>query len=230
MKPLRDLGPAMDTFAMVAAGRAGRAAHGSADTRARTSATASCSASSPREAIDAFLAAAGPGSGSPLVSAEIRHLGGALPAAAAPRRPRARSTPTSSPSASGSCSTQDELPGAAGARSRPRRGVRSLRERASVPELHRGAHRPGAVLHAARVPQAARRSRPGVRPGEPDPGEPPDPSQLAEHGVTPPSAPDPGTGTDTVPVPVLACRRATAPRDACCPHPVAIRPRPDSAQ
>jgi hypothetical protein len=29
-------------------------------------------------AIDAFVAAAGPGSGSPLVSAEIRHLGGAI--------------------------------------------------------------------------------------------------------------------------------------------------------
>ena len=32
----------------------------------------------PARAIDAFVAAAGPGSGSPLVSAEIRHLGGAL--------------------------------------------------------------------------------------------------------------------------------------------------------
>jgi hypothetical protein len=30
------------------------------------------------EAIDRFVAAAGPGSGSPLVSAEIRHVGGAL--------------------------------------------------------------------------------------------------------------------------------------------------------
>jgi hypothetical protein len=32
----------------------------------------------PDAAIDAFVAAAGPTSGSPLVSAEIRHLGGAL--------------------------------------------------------------------------------------------------------------------------------------------------------
>jgi len=32
----------------------------------------------PAKAIDAFVAAAGPDSGSPLVSAEIRHLGGAL--------------------------------------------------------------------------------------------------------------------------------------------------------
>ena len=32
----------------------------------------------PREAVDAFVAVAGPGSGSPLVMAEIRHLGGAL--------------------------------------------------------------------------------------------------------------------------------------------------------
>jgi hypothetical protein len=32
----------------------------------------------PAKAVDAFVAAAGPESGSPLVSAEIRHLGGAL--------------------------------------------------------------------------------------------------------------------------------------------------------
>ena len=32
----------------------------------------------PEEAIDAIVAAAGPGSGSPLLSVEVRHLGGAL--------------------------------------------------------------------------------------------------------------------------------------------------------
>ena len=51
-EPLRALRPVMDTIGMVpSAGIAG---------------------------IDAFVAAAGPGSGSALVSAEIRHLGGAL--------------------------------------------------------------------------------------------------------------------------------------------------------
>lgn len=51
-EPLRALRPVMDTIGMVPpAGIAG---------------------------IDAFVAAAGPGSGSALVSAEIRHLGGAL--------------------------------------------------------------------------------------------------------------------------------------------------------
>ena len=39
---------------------------------------ARCSASCRRRAIDAFVAAAGPGSGSPLASVELRHLGGAL--------------------------------------------------------------------------------------------------------------------------------------------------------
>ena len=56
-----------------------------------------------REAIDALVAVAGPGSGSPLLSVELRHLGGALgrPRAGA-RRARRRSTPRSrsSPSAS----------------------------------------------------------------------------------------------------------------------------------
>ena len=61
-----------------AARRARGAAHGPAATRCRTSARAACSAALPAQAIDAFVAAAGPGSGSPLVSAEIRHLGGAL--------------------------------------------------------------------------------------------------------------------------------------------------------
>src|SRR5581483_9928741 len=59
-----------------------------------------------------------------------------------------------------------------------RRRVRSVRERPPVPELHRGAHRSGALLHAAHVP-AAPRCETGVRPGQPDPGKPPDPAGVA---------------------------------------------------
>jgi FAD/FMN-containing dehydrogenase len=78
LQPLRDLGPEMDTFAMIppvalsrihmdpegatpAIAGAGRILRGLTD-----------------EAIDAFVAAAGPGSSSALLMAEIRHLGGAL--------------------------------------------------------------------------------------------------------------------------------------------------------
>ena len=62
-------------------------------------------------AIDRFVAAAGPGSGSPLVSAEIRHLGGALgPDGARGTARSPRSTPSSSRSRSGWCSTTRPTP------------------------------------------------------------------------------------------------------------------------
>ena len=75
-RPLRGLGPAIDTFAMVASGRHRRAPHGPAEavpyagahqlladlTAGRSTPSSPC----------------GPGSGSPLVSFELRHLGGAL--------------------------------------------------------------------------------------------------------------------------------------------------------
>ena len=47
---------------------------------ARAWATTGCWPTRPAEAIAALVAAAGPGSGSPLVSVELRHLGGALAA------------------------------------------------------------------------------------------------------------------------------------------------------
>jgi FAD/FMN-containing dehydrogenase len=77
LKPLRDLGPAMDTFAM-------RPPVGLAELHmdppepvpyvSNSILTGDLSAT----ALDEFLAATGPGSGSPLVSVELRHLGGAL--------------------------------------------------------------------------------------------------------------------------------------------------------
>ena len=77
MKPLRDLGPAMDTFAM-------RPPVGLAELHmdppspcpyvSNSLLTGDLSA----KALDEFLAVTGPGSGSPLVSVELRHLGGAL--------------------------------------------------------------------------------------------------------------------------------------------------------
>ena len=96
MQPLRDLGPAMDTFAMVDAGRPRPSCTWIRRPRCRTPAPATMLGELDAEAIDRFVAAAGPGSGSPLVSAEIRHLGGALaPAAAGTTAPWPRSTPTS---------------------------------------------------------------------------------------------------------------------------------------
>jgi FAD/FMN-containing dehydrogenase len=78
LQPLRDLGPEMDTFAMIPPvalsrihmdpeGPTPAIAGGGQMLRALTD-----------EAIDAFVAVAGPGSGSALLMAELRHLGGAL--------------------------------------------------------------------------------------------------------------------------------------------------------
>ena len=87
LEPLRDLGPGDGHLRDGPAGRPRRAAHGSARARRRTRAAPCCSGDLSAGAIDAFLSVAGPGSGSPLVSVELRHLGGALGAhGAAPRR------------------------------------------------------------------------------------------------------------------------------------------------
>jgi FAD binding domain/Berberine and berberine like len=77
LKPLRDLGPAMDTFAMVAPADI---AELHMDPPEPVPYTGEGQMLGPLDgkAIDRFVAAAGPESGSPLVSAEIRHVGGAL--------------------------------------------------------------------------------------------------------------------------------------------------------
>ena len=77
LKPLRDLGPALDTFAMVAPADI---AELHMDPPQPVPYTGEGQMLGPLngEAIDRFVAAVGPESGSPLVSAEIRHVGGAL--------------------------------------------------------------------------------------------------------------------------------------------------------
>jgi FAD/FMN-containing dehydrogenase len=79
--PLRRLQPEMDTFAMQSAAALGMLHQ---DPQGPTPGIGDgfLLDELPAEAIDAFVAATGPGSGSPLVSAELRHLGGALRRAA----------------------------------------------------------------------------------------------------------------------------------------------------
>ena len=106
MRPLRTLGPVMDTFAMVPP--AGIAElHMDPPHPVPYVGDGQMLGQLDGEAIDRFVAAVGPESGSPLLSAEIRHVGGG----ACPGRSRTtgrcpRSTPSSSPSASGWCSTR----------------------------------------------------------------------------------------------------------------------------
>jgi hypothetical protein len=77
IKPLRDLGPAMDTFAMVEP--VGLAElHMDPPTPVPYTGAGHMLGKLDAAAIDRFVDAAGPGSSSSLVSSEIRHLGGAL--------------------------------------------------------------------------------------------------------------------------------------------------------
>ena len=77
LRPLRELGPAMDTFAIVPP--VGLAElHMDPPSPVPYTGEGQMLGELTPAAIDAFVAAAGPESGSTLVSAEIRHLGGAL--------------------------------------------------------------------------------------------------------------------------------------------------------
>ncbi|HET9289013.1 MAG TPA: FAD-binding oxidoreductase [Gaiella sp.] len=77
LEPLRALGPSMDTFAMVPPVGIAELHMDPPEPVPYTGEGMMLGELDPA-AIDAFVWAAGPGSGSPLVSAEIRHLGGAL--------------------------------------------------------------------------------------------------------------------------------------------------------
>jgi FAD/FMN-containing dehydrogenase len=77
IRPIRDLGPAIDTFAMVPP-VALSYLHMDPDTPMPYTSGTRLLDDLPAKAIDDLLAAAGPESGSSLMMAELRHLGGAL--------------------------------------------------------------------------------------------------------------------------------------------------------
>ena len=77
LRPLRQLSPEMDTFATVPAIELTRL-HQDPEGPTPGIGDGGLFDTLTTEAIDAYLAAAGPGSDSPLISSEIRHLGGAL--------------------------------------------------------------------------------------------------------------------------------------------------------
>jgi FAD/FMN-containing dehydrogenase len=77
LAPLRALGPEIDTFAMISP-EALLQLHMDPPHAVPGVGDGAQLDFVPPEAIDALVAAAGPGSGSPLVSVELRHLGGAL--------------------------------------------------------------------------------------------------------------------------------------------------------
>jgi FAD/FMN-containing dehydrogenase len=77
LRPLRELGPEMDTFAMVPPLGIAEL-HMDPPEPVPYTASGMMLGELPGEAIDRFVAIAGPGSDSPLLLAEIRHVGGAL--------------------------------------------------------------------------------------------------------------------------------------------------------
>jgi len=77
LRPLRELGPEMDTFAMVPPLGIAEL-HMDPPEPVPYTAGGMMLGELPGEAIDRFVAVAGPGSDSPLLLAEIRHVGGAL--------------------------------------------------------------------------------------------------------------------------------------------------------
>jgi hypothetical protein len=77
IRPLRELGPAIDTFAMIPA-PALQQLHMDPPEPVPYEGDGMLLADAPAGAIDAMVATAGPGSGSPLLSVELRQLGGAL--------------------------------------------------------------------------------------------------------------------------------------------------------
>lgn len=77
LAPLRELGPAIDTFAMVPPVELSELHMDPPDPLPYTS-DHLLLGELPAAALDDLVAAAGPGSGSPLISVELRHTGGAL--------------------------------------------------------------------------------------------------------------------------------------------------------
>jgi FAD/FMN-containing dehydrogenase len=77
LRPVRELGPAMDTFAMVAPAALGELAMDPPDPLPFRI-TAALLDDLPHDGVDELVAAVGPGSGSRLAMVELRQLGGAL--------------------------------------------------------------------------------------------------------------------------------------------------------
>jgi FAD/FMN-containing dehydrogenase len=77
VQPLRELGPELDTFATTPVPALSKL-HMDPEQPVPSKGDGMMLADLPAEAVDALLAAAGPGSGSPLLSLEVRHLGGAV--------------------------------------------------------------------------------------------------------------------------------------------------------
>ena len=180
LAPLRALGPEIDTFApMPPAGLARMHMDPAAPLPYRS--THLLLGELPPAAIDAWVTAAGPDSGTSLTAVELRHLGGALarPAdAALPSLPRRVPALRRRRADAARRPPRDR----AGADGGPRR-ARGPRHRRAAP-VRRGADRRRRRLLAGRLGAIGRGAR-AVRPGGPDACEPRRPVIQRSLGATP---------------------------------------------
>ena len=171
LAPLRDLGPEMDTFAMVPPAGLSELHMDPVDPVPYMTAHALVG-DLPESAIDELVAATGPGSGSPLLSIELRHGGGAL-GREAPNGGALASLPgTYMMFGVGVVMAPEMVPPARGDAGTARRGLRALRRR-PLQLVHRAAlrrrdhvQRPGARTAAGgQGPIRPRRHLPRLPPG-----------------------------------------------------------------
>ena len=180
LRPLRDLGPELDTFAVVPPAVLGQL-HMDPEDPVPFAQGGQLLDELPPAAIDAIVEAAGPGSGSPLLSLELRQLGGALTSRPA-ERGRARHPGSRVPYP---WRRHAHGPGH-GARDQRAVGCRRRRARAmglgrQVRQLHRRADRRAHLLPAGDL-RSATRSEATLRPGRPLPRQPPDPVRERPSG------------------------------------------------
>ena len=172
VQALRDLGPEIDTFDMVPPVALSRL-HNDPEAPVPVMSEHRLLGELPAEAIDAFVAVAGPDSGSRLLLAEIRHLGGALGVAAPGHGALARLDASYLLFGAGVAASPEmvdglkaALPGFKAVHGPVGRGHR-------LPELRGERGRLAEVLRRDHAPPAARVKAPG-RPGRHVPLQPPD--------------------------------------------------------
>ncbi len=180
--PLRDLGPQMDTFAMVPPAGLAELHMDPVDPIPYRTAH-SLVGELPAKAIDDLVAVTGPGSGSPLLTVELRHGGGALARAEAGHGALA-TLPGSYAMLAVGAVMEPEMAPAVESPARARRRSAGAVSRGGLRQLHRAEVRRRRALPARRARTAAQGAR-RVRPRRPLPRQPRGLSQGRSAGHRP---------------------------------------------
>ena len=220
LAPLRALGPEMDTFADMAPVGLSRIhmdpeqpMPGMSDSMMLDGLTA--------ETVDALVDAAGPGSGSPLLMVELRHLGGALGRYAGGALSRFDGEYLYF--AAGIPMDPAVVAGARGALRDRRRGPGARLQRPPLPQLRRARGRPGRVLRRGDLRPPAQGQGRG-RPAGDLPRQPRDPRRLSVRRQGE-QAPPAGCGRGRPATSAASSPRRPPPRDGGAGRGAGPRPR-----